>query len=223
MKKFLTVLLTIAMVLTLGVSAFANAFVESPSNNRDPRLIRFTVDGDCDGEIIITPFSKRATLPSDELSEIGAAYNEIKATTDLTVLVPALSEIAKKNNINTAKLAVSDLFDLRVEGCTKEAHKTNGHGTFTIVVEDQYLSGYVALLHRHEGQWHVVSNATVNGKEITFEIEEFSPFAIAVNSDTHVPPTSDNYMIWIWIAVAAVAATGCVVFMVLSKKGSKKS
>ncbi len=219
MKKFLVVGLTLAMLLSMSVSAFAapGAFVKSPSANGAPTVVSFsTSEEGCDGEIVVTPYKDRTQLSDSVRAELEKAYGDIVATTDLATLNSGLADIAKNLGIASTDLAVSDLFDVSYVGCTLH----DSHKSITVTLKSETIQRYAALLHLKNGVWDLIEEVEVNEEEntITFSSAELSPFAVVV--DTSVPKdspqTGDNSMIL--LGVMGVAAAGLVVIAVTAKK-----
>lgn len=176
MKKVLVFALVLVMVLAVSTAALADTFVNSPSNNAAPTVVDVTTtNADWDGEIIVTPYSERGTLPEDASEAFKAAYNSIKDAANVTELNEALATIAESLGIDVANLTVGDLFDVRA---TKE-----GMGAATITLSSETFKNFVALIHYVDGEWELVDNATVDGTEMTFTTENFSPFAVIVFTD----------------------------------------
>ena len=114
MKKVLAFVLTLVMMATITVTAFAaGPFVSSPSNNQAPVLIEASnEDEDCEAKIIITSYANRGTMSAEACALLEQAYNQILNTSDLTTLADGLTKLVKKFGITSADLAVSDLFDI---------------------------------------------------------------------------------------------------------------
>lgn len=186
MKKVLSLCMALVVVMSLSLTAFAaSGFVSSPSNYREPLVASYTSD-ECDGKVIVTPYTERTTLPAELLNMIEAAYDEIAATEDLTKLTADLGTVAASKNIPVENLAVSELFDVRYEGCTKH----DDHCSYDIVIKAESLDKFVSLIHFNGTEWSVVENAKlvmVDGELcLAFTPDSVTPFAIVVNTD-------DNY------------------------------
>lgn len=194
MKKILSFVLTIVMVVTMAVAVQAadNAFIISPSLKPAPTLISFKnqVEG-CLSEIIITAYANRHTLPDDDRELIEKAYDTLAKTNDIGTLNSGLKALADKYKVSTADFAVSDLFDLRMTEC--DSHEE--HGAFDLVIAPESLKNFVCLLHYYNGKWNIVDSAEVtnNGEYLKFTSDEFSPFAIVVNTkDVEEPGSSED-------------------------------
>lgn len=218
MKKVLVVLLAVIMMMSMTLTAFAapGKFVSSPTGQQAPIVISFE-DDECTGSLIITPYGDRDELPAALQALMKKAYDEIKASTDLTELCAALKNLAAAKKIKGTNLAVTELFDIRVEGCTIH----DGHHDFDIVINPDTLKNFVGLLHMKEnGEWELISDAKViaNGDHLAFSVDTLSPFAIVVNTGANPSQTGESNMIYVYIAVMAVSALAIVLIIAKSRK-----
>lgn len=220
MKKILVVCLTVLMLTSMALSVIAapGKFVVSVSGNAAPTVVTFDPQDDgCTATLVITPYSERKTLPETLKAMIEKAYDMISGSDDLTKLNSDLAKVAADMKIDSKNLAVSDLFDIRVDGCTNH----DGHVNFDIVIAAETLDNFVGLLHMEkEGEFELVSNAEVinNGQHLKFSVDSLSPFAIVVNTTPDAPQTGFNSMIAVYVAVMAVSALALVVIAVKSRK-----
>ncbi len=181
MKKIIALLLS---VFVLSCSIFVSAedgFVSSPSGGQGPTLITGVISNpDCDARIVVTPFSQRDTLDADTLAALEAAFADICAAEDLTALNEDFASFVGSLGLAGGDLAVSDLFDLRYEGCTLH----DSHGTYRISLTAENLSDFVGLLHCNDGVWQFVDNAAVSADGVlSFTVSGLSPFAIVVKTE----------------------------------------
>lgn len=227
MKKILTICFTLLMVLSLSISAIAapGSFVTSPSGNPTPELVEGKIDGkedwDCGAKIVITSYADRDKLTETAKNIIEYAYSDVAMSVDLTELNDDLAKVAADKKIDGRLLAVSDLFDISVEGCV-----VHGHTTFECIIEADTLGRFVGLLNMPEkGTWQLISNAQVinDGKQLKFSVDSLNgPFAIVVESDGNTPQTGDNSKIYIYAIVLAVSALALVVIIIAKKKQKKQ-
>lgn len=216
MKKVLAICLTMVFVVCMGatVSAAPAGFVSSPAGSAAPTLISFeSVSDDCTAKLVITPYGEKHTLPDDLRTLIEKAYDNIVDASDLSTLVAGLN--GKKN------LAVSNLFDMHVEGCQDH----DDHVGFHVVLDVEGLNRFVALLHMDEnGKWEEIENAKVvnSGKNLDFTVDEFSPYAIVIDTDASgdSPSTGDNEMVYVYATVMAVSALAVLTITVKGKKNA---
>lgn len=219
MKKVLALCLTAVLMLTMSLVVFAapNGFANSPSGTPGPEVVSFDpADEECDGRLVITPYSEKKDLPKELKDMIEKAYSDITSSNDLTKLNNQFAVLVANKNLNAENLAVSDLFDIHVADCT--VHE--GHVDFDIVLDADTLSHFVGLLHFNKGQWELVEDAKVisNGEHLAFSVESFSPFAIVVDTTTKGPQTGDGSMIYLYAAVMALSAAALVFVAIRARK-----
>ncbi|MGN0691565.1 MAG: hypothetical protein ACI4K7_04360, partial [Oscillospiraceae bacterium] len=80
MKKVMAICLTLVMVMSLGIAAFAapGSFISSPSMNKAPVLISYENESsDCTAKLILTAYADRKTLPENLCAMIEKAYDMI--------------------------------------------------------------------------------------------------------------------------------------------------
>lgn len=230
MKKILCICLTLVMVMGLSLSAFAapGAFVESPSNNKAPELIKGeNVSEDCAAWLVITAYADRDKLDAETRAMIEYAYEHIVNTHDLGDLNQKLDELAKKLGIDSKYLQVSDMFDISYHGCDEH----DDHREFDIVLKPESLKNFVGLLHYTNNSWHLVEDAKVigNGEHLHFTEKEFSPFAIVVynapEGEGGAPGTGDtsNVMPYVIIMIVSAAAIAVLLIVLLKKKSKKET
>ncbi len=222
MKKLLAFALTLLVVMSMSLGVFAapGKFINSPTANNAPVVIEIKpLSPDCTGEIIVTPYSQRYTLPEEERKAIEAAYAEIVAAIDLTKFCDIFAAHVHKQKIDPEDLAVSDLFDVRVVNCTHH----EPHEGFIITVKLDTLTNFAGLLHCHNGDWEMVENATVDqaAKTLTFQVDELSPFAVVVDVSNPAPDAGDATNIILWGGVAVVSAAALTVVVLMLRKAKK--
>lgn len=225
MKKVLMICLTVGIILSMSITAFATTggFISSPSGNKAPVLVEGTNESDgCEAELVITAYGDRDELSVEAREKIEEAYSIIAGTENITTLNEAVEDVAKKMGVSTSALAVSDMFDISITDCAE--HDTHGH--FDITLESETLKNFVCLLHYHEGSWHIIDNAEVTegNEHLVFSEDDFSPFAIVVYSD--ISDDGDNVQNDIgWIIAAAIAvllAIGIILWFIITKSGKDK-
>jgi LPXTG-motif cell wall-anchored protein len=220
MKKILVICLILIMVASASVAVFAapNGFLSSPSGRPGPTIVSFDPSNDeCTAELIITPYGDRHTLPEALLALIERAYKEVvNNADDLTSLNGDFAKHVAKKKLSSKDLAVSDLFDVRPEGC--DFH--DGHYDFDITLAAESLEHFVGLLHMNKnGEWEFIDNARVthNGDHLEFSVESLSPFAIVVDVSDG-PQTGDNTMLYISLIMMIASAMALVFVLIKSKK-----
>lgn len=223
MKKALAICLALVMAVSAAMMVFAapGGFVSSPSGNEAPVIITVSYeDGSCNPKVVVTPYSERDTLEEEKEDDMNEAYDEIAANKNLSGLCSELSSVAATKNIPVSRLAVSDLFDI-------SAYHNGDHdfcGSITVKVGTEALRNFVALLHRDaDGTWEVVPGVIVNVEEgtITFSADDFSPYAIVVDTGSNaIPDTGADIYI---PAIAMIASAVSLVFVLFSMKKKQKA
>ncbi len=219
MKKLLVLCLTVIMVMSMSLSVFAapGKFVNSPTANSAPVVIEIRpLSAECTGELIVTPYSQRHTLPEAERLAIEEAYKQIVAAVDLTRFCDIFAAHVHKQSIDPSDLAVSDMFDVRVVKCTHH----EPHEGFIITVKADTLENFAGLLHFHNNDWEMVESAKVSedGKSLTFQVDELSPFAVVVDISSNPPYTGDTAKLAVWGAVSLLSAAALVVVVIKLRK-----
>ena len=212
MKKLVSLILSVVMVLSMTIAASA-AFVSSPSGNAAPTLEKVTGENSDGLEIEITSYKDRDALTAEAKAALEDSYNDIKNASSLSDLTKEIESAAKKAGAKVSDLAVSDLFDISV---------TEGdlNGKITIVLKAETLKNFVALLHNKDGEWDVVDGASIKGNKLTFSVSELSPFAIVVSSSEVNSPITGSTVDYGMIFVVCAVVFGAVSALLIVK--SKK-
>lgn len=227
MKKILTLLLVIAMVMSVAIYAVADtgSFDGSPSKRKAPELVEGkNTSPDCIATLTITAYYDRDELPKEAKLAIENAYAMIRGTQDLSSLNAKLKELAEEYGVEPTDLAISDLFDISASGCDG---KHDDHGHFDVTIKPESLKNFVCLLHYYNNEWRIVDNAEVtnNGTHIEFDEDEFSPFAIVVS--TKAPsvkppvdvedPAENNTGVIVAVSIAAIIAILVGAYILIKK------
>ena len=207
MRKIIAVCLMVIMLASLTLSVFSapGGFIQSPSNNPAPEITEAINESeDCLGQLIITPYLDRDTLPEEDRIIIESIYKQVVENKDLSAIYEELANLAAKLDIDVKDLAVSDLFDIRLINC--DIHDYHGH--FNIKLKAETLQNFVCLLHYYNGEYHVVKDARVleDGEHLVFSEKEFSPFLIVTNTgeeDPDAPQTNDMFPIYVTVAAVS--------------------
>ncbi len=184
MNRVITLILSIALVATLSVAAFAAGFVSSPS--KEAPIVSVVEPSDpADANITIgsTSYNDRADLPEELRVQFEKAYEEIAKNEDLTALNSDVAAIADQNGVKASELAVSDLFNVSA------SDKTNG--SFKLSVDAQNLDNFAALMcYTEAGEWVVIEDAKVENGKLVFNTEVFGAFAVVVKAEKAPADTS---------------------------------
>jgi len=219
MKKILSFgfVLVLAAVFCFSAVAAPNGFVSSPTSQSAPELVSAeNSDPDCDGVVIITPYSEKDELDDDSKQTMEDAYDSIVNTENLEDLNDDLKDAAEKQDVKPGNLAVSDLFDIDFE-CDEH----DGHGHFDVTLKPGSLDNFVALMYYDGENWVMVDDANVSGNHLSFTLMNPATMAIFVDSgagNISSPQTGDDFP-WVYVAVIAVCLAGLgVVLFKLKKK-----
>ena len=183
MKKVVLfcMMLLMSVSLCLSVSANPGWFVSSPSGNSAPIEVDFKPSNEnCTADLIVVSYAARHQLADADRIKLERAYNDIVSATDITALNANLAKIAQQKGIAATDLVVSDLFDLMATNC--EGHDIS-HGEFTVTLSAETLKGFVGLIHYNGEAWTLVQPARVEGDNLIFTVDSFSPFAIVVDAN----------------------------------------
>ncbi len=223
MKKIATICLAIVMMASIGLTAFAanGGFVQSPSLNPAPEIVSYSVEDEgCNAELKIVPYSQRNTLDAADKTDLETVYGMIKNALNASELNADLEALIQKSGIDASDVAVSDLFDMSYVGCAHEEHAN--HGYFTVNLKADSFNSFVGLLHYNaDGQLELVKDVTVKDGVLTAKINDFSPFAVVVNTKAQTPPTGDSSNLYIFIALMVASALAMVVCFAKLRKVSK--
>ena len=153
MKKILALVLTVVMLLSMSITAFAaGAFISSPSNNNAPTLVEGKNENEnCDSTLEITSYANRNGLSSAGTTEMEKAYDQISSTDNLAALCDSLKDKANKAGVASEHLGVSDLFHIGADGCNDH----DNHGAFNMSLNADTLNNFFALMRYDGSKWHL--------------------------------------------------------------------
>ena len=210
MKKLIVFALVLAMALAIPTAALADTFISSPSTHDAPTLVSAVIDpADWDGEIIVTAFADRDTLPAEEQEKLMTAYDGIKESEEVTDLHDDLAKVAEKLGVTVDKLAVSTLFNIHA---TKEGIKSA-----KLTLKSAKFENIVTLLHFNGEDWEIV-DIDADGTTITFTATDFSPYAAVVATEElpDSPITGEEIPMGL-VALAVLFGVASVCFFAKSK------
>jgi hypothetical protein len=219
MKKIVVLCLTLVMVASLALTAFAapGAFTVSPWGNPAPELISGTpVTEGCTGKLVITPYSQKNTLDEATRLVLEEAYDQIANNTVESAFTTALAALAAAKEMEVSELSVSDLFDVSYIGCNEHGE----HDGFVITLKTETLQSFVGLMHFNGQTWETLdAEWDAEAGTVTFAVETLSPFAIVVDNGTgEQPPQTGDRALVLYGAVMAVTAAGLALVLVSLKK-----
>lgn len=217
MKKLSLILISLLMVATLLVPAFAEPgdFVTSPTGRPNVTVDSIEADSpECQAEIVITPYGERHTLSDDARALIEQAYADI-AGGNASDFLDTLAELAEQLKVDASELAISDLFDIDTTHCPDH----DEHGGFTITIKVDDASKLVGILHLNQTQWEVCEIYEIDREKNTvkFHGTEFSPFALVVTTG-ELPAQSSNLWWIILLIILLIAIIALLIWFFVFKK-----
>lgn len=200
MKKLIVFALVLAMALAVPTAALADSFISSPSNQNTPTT--------SNQHVTVTGFGERNTLPDKAREDLESAYEDIKKADDVTDLTEDLEDVLKDAGVSPEDAAVGSLFDIT----TDEGFEGK------IDLTSEQFEDFEALLYYDGEEWHVVEDAKVDGKNLTFTSMGDGTYAVVVSTDNAppAPPTGDALPVG-FIALAVLFGAAGVCFFVKSK------
>lgn len=196
MKKTLSFVTTCALgaLCTVAIAApyfntpttaKAAEFFHSPTGGFAPEIKGFENENeDCTALLKLTPFEKRSYLSEDATETFEDAYDSLASETDVTEICEDLEGLLKELKLDTTQAAVSEIFNLSFDDC--DGH--DDHDESTVKLEINSVDTFVALLQYVDEEWVLVENVKVNKNKgtLTFDVTEFTPFAIVVDTSEFV-------------------------------------
>lgn len=250
MKKVIAIFTVVILVLSLGTTAFAAQIIPSveekdapvvvaPADKTQADTAAVIVDTDYKvikevsaTKLIVTGVANADTsteIPAESKADLKAAYTQLSnAKTKLSVIIPAMNDIVKKalgNGKNADNLIVRDLFDVSLvcEESNKllldEEHRLVV--TFNIgVKKDQFVTAM--KYNTTTDAWETIYKVTNNGDgTVTCEFDHLCPIAFLVEGGDAAQTGDDSVSLYVWVAIAAVAAGLIVVLFVIKNKKEK--
>lgn len=214
------------------------ALIEDTSGNE--------VQGVMEDQLIITPVAKADEAPEEIAEPLLAAYEQIKAASNLKEIVPNIEDVVKKvsENLKVDNLVVRDLFDVSVSDDIKAL--LDGGNTITIRFQLGISKDDTVLcLHNIEAdKWEVIDPSKVvnNGDgTVSVTFDSLSPVAFVVEkqeeaipvdkpetseeavesvptAETGTEETENTVFLWIGLGFAMVAAIGAGAWLKVKKK-----
>ena len=180
MKKVLTIISIVLLLLCSGLSTFAasGSFTASPGAKQAPELVdsENVAEEKCEAEVNVVAYADRDTLDAQERTKMEAAYQAIASTNDLGTLGYDVKALANSLNYSSDQFFVSDLFAVSYADC--DAHMSH---EFVVTIEPASTKNYVGILRYANGVWMLLDDAVCEDGEITFYMDAPSPFAIVVH------------------------------------------
>ena len=206
MKKILSILLVVMLVLSLSATAFADNFISSVANAGAPELEE-SVDADganVDDALEVVPNDEAEKLEEEEQKAMEDAYKSLDEAKELTALNEDLKEAAAGR-----ATAISDLFTVKAKKEVKFPLK--------ITLKNKNLNNFVGLMQFINGKWEWI-DAEVDGGKLIFSADSLGVFAIIVAVDEAASPATGETVPYGFILGAVVLVGAAAWFFTKSRK-----
>ncbi len=249
MKKVVAILTAVILVLSIGTTAFAAEFIPSVVEKEAPTVVEQVVGGvtaagtivDKSGQVvetispdrlIITPVSKVETsteIPKEAADKLKEAYEQLsKADVKLSDLIDELDDDVKEalgNEAHVDHLIIRDLFDASLVDANGELVQIDAEHRLVVKFNIGIEKGKAvfAMKYNENNEWEPVTAIHNNGDgTVTCEFDHLCPIAFLVEDTSSSAQTGDNSVsLYVWVAIAAVAAGLMVVLVILKNKKEK--
>lgn len=247
MKRLLTVVLSIILMLSITVSVSAAQFVPSITNKGAPDLVVIdringkdvvgfitNPDGDkvsteyLDCLIIssLTQALNGEDLPEGVKEELLKVYGEFKDGAKISEVCPEIDKIVKEKwdkDKSADDLVIKDLFDI-TDYCEDLKTHLNG-GSILDLTFDLGIAGdtFITAMVYVDGKWVPVVDCINNGDgTVTVKFDKICPVAFLVpgsgqNMDVVSPITADTTSVILWGSVMVIAL-GCIVALIVFRR-----
>ncbi len=246
MKKVVSIILAVILVLSIGTVAFAAPFTPSVTEKPAPEVVRpqnsveedtvahiVTSDGEVVKEIpgqklIVTGVAHvdiSKEIPEESAADLKEAYSQLSAEDiKLSTILPELDKIVKKElgeKKSADNLIVRDLFDVSLV-CeeSNELLLDKNHRlslTFNLgVKKGEFVTAM--KMNPKTKEWETIYSVINNGDgTVTCEFDHLCPIAFLVDRVENSAQTGDNSVsLYVWVAIAAAAA-GLIVVLLIAK------
>ena len=196
MKKFVAIIMTLAMLMAMS-AAVAAEFVSSPPAGGD----KPTFPG-----FIITPWASFDQAPEGvDLEGLSDAAKELMNEKDLSKLVAGLD----------SGYVVREIYDITVDDDLKD--KVFADGPRVVTIDAGLGKGTYKIIVRGDSGWMILNDLDINEDgSASFTINELGVYAIVVcpasdeAEDPKPPQTSDSMLMIIGVMAVAGVATVAV-------------
>lgn len=246
MKKVIAILTALVLVFCMGTTAFAAEFTPSVVEKEAPTVVETETDVagnivDKDNNVvekiasdrlIVTPVAKvdnSTEIPAESKANLKKAYEQLsKADVKLSDLISELDADVKAaigNDATVDNLVIRDLFDASFVDADGKLRVIDAEHRLVVkfdigVAKDQAV---FAMKYNEEGKWESIYAIHNNGDgTVTCEFDHLCPIAFMVADTSDSSATGDNSVsLYVWLAVAVVAAGAIVVLFVVKNKKEK--
>ena len=181
--------------------------------------------------LILTEYPERDTIIADSSRrDMELAFAEVtRAEGHMEKLHSQIAAIAAQKGFAIEDCSVERLFDLTYYLINPDYVYSRDYRRVHFALGDNDIAErFICLLHRMDGVWTIVDNATVSGGILTFESPSLSPFAVIVadigsafDSDgKQSPKTGDNTLTWAATAIGGLMLLLGAGYVLIRKKNA---
>ena len=207
MKKTLSILLVVMLVLSLSANAFADNFVSSVANAGAPELAEASDADSADvaSVIEVIPNDEAEKLEEAEQKVMEDAFKSLDEAEDLAAVCPELKEAAADKAV-----AVSDLFTIKPKADVKFP--------LEIKLKNKNLDNFVGIMQFVDGEWKWIDAEIDENGNLVLTVDQLGVFAIVVAVDDAVSPATGDSVPYGFILGAVVLAGAAGWFFAKSRK-----
>lgn len=222
MKKVFSLAITLALCMSLTISAFAaeNEFVPSITYKDGPSITSAEMDGaDVSACLVVTTLKdaeeKNTDITQDERDTLQQVYEDLKngtttLPTDENYVIRELIDLSFKHN-ECREVDEHGQKDqkLKEDGITLTADFDLG------ISKDDEVMVFVYI----DGEWKSIESVKNNGDgTITCVFEDICPVAFAVKQQSMAPQTGDTQHTMLWTGLTVASALALVALFLFRRK-----
>lgn len=236
MKRVISLLIVLALSLSLAIPVLATDFVPSITGKGAPDIALVVdengnkVQGeivDANGNVIdyltekclvVTPISKAETsqeIPDAAEELLLSVYKQLKDGT------MKLSVEKYNQGLTADDMVIRDLFDVSWL-CEEHPEIVEPAGVYVRLTFNLGISkntDIYCMSYKH-GDWQVIPTVNNGDGTVTCTFEDFCPVAFAVKSGTDTPPsqTGDDANLGLWIGLMSVSVVALAAVILFSRR-----
>lgn len=179
--------------------------------------------------LVYTDYTEYDTIiNSVSRGEMLAAIKEINTVDGhIDKILPEVGTRAVERGFARESCSVGALFDMTYYLVNPDHIYSNDFKSVHVCMSRFNLEdNFICLLHRNNGAWEIVENATLSGNTLTFEVNDLSPFALVVGEYGSIfeegakqaPKTGDQTFAWTAAAIGSLMLLLGAGYILLRKK-----